>query len=91
MTDNADAAVAGERLSNAVLDNIYGRRSVRNFSDKEAPDEIIKEIIRAGTYTPTAMDKQPWRFVVKITVVPVVKSACAPAYQPSPGISLGTS
>jgi nitroreductase len=53
-----------ERLSNAVLDNIYQRRSVRNFSDKEIPDEIIKEIIRAGTYAPTAINMQPWRFVV---------------------------
>ncbi len=62
MTDNI--AVTEERLSNAVLDNIYGRRSVRNFSDKEVPDEILKEIIRAGTYAPTAMNQQPWRFVV---------------------------
>jgi nitroreductase len=54
----------GERISNAVLDNIYHRRSVRNYSDKEVPDEIIKEIIRAGTYAPTAVNKQPWRFVV---------------------------
>jgi nitroreductase len=62
LTDNI--AVTDEPLSNAVLDNIYGRRSVRNYSDKEVPDEIIKEIIRAGTYAPTAMNQQPWRFVV---------------------------
>jgi nitroreductase len=37
---------------------------MRNFTDKEVPDEIIKEIIRAGTYAPTAMNAQPWRFVV---------------------------
>ena len=37
---------------------------MRNFTDKEVSDEIIKEIIRAGTYTPTAMNSQPWRFVV---------------------------
>ena len=54
----------GEKISNAVLDNIYQRRSVRNYSDKDVPDEIIKEIIRAGTYAPTAVNKQPWRFVV---------------------------
>ncbi len=54
----------GERLSNAVLDNIYQRRSVRNFTDKEIPDEMIKELIRAGTYAPTAVNMQPWRFVV---------------------------
>jgi nitroreductase len=46
------------------MDTIYGRRSVRKYSDKDVPDEIIKEIIRAGTYAPTAVNKQPWRFVV---------------------------
>jgi nitroreductase len=62
MADNI--SVTGERLSNPVLDNIYQRRSVRNFTDKEIPDEIIKELIRAGTYAPTAVNIQPWRFVV---------------------------
>lgn len=62
MTDNI--TTIGEKISNAVLDNIYQRRSVRNFSDKEVSDEVIKEIIRAGTYAPTAVNKQPWRFVV---------------------------
>jgi nitroreductase len=62
LTDNIKAA--GEQISNAVLDNIYLRRSVRSYSDKEVPDEIIREMIRAGTYAPTAVNKQPWRFVV---------------------------
>jgi len=62
LTDNIKAT--GEQISNAVLDNIYQRRSVRNYSDKEISDEIIREIIRAGTYAPSAVNKQPWRFVV---------------------------
>jgi nitroreductase len=52
------------QVSNAVLENIYHRRSVRSYSDKEVSDETIKEIIRAGIYAPTAVNKQPWRFVV---------------------------
>lgn len=62
LTDNI--TTTGERISNAILDNIYQRRSVRNYSDKEVSDETIKEIIRAGTYAPTATNQQPWRFVV---------------------------
>ena len=62
MTD--DTTTTGEKISNTILDNIYQRRSVRNYSDKDVPDEIIKEIIKAGTYAPTAVNKQPWRFVV---------------------------
>lgn len=61
---NNNTTATGERISNDVLDNIYQRRSVRNYSEKEVPDETIKEIIRAGTYAPTAMNQQPWRFVV---------------------------
>ena len=50
--------------ANPTLDTIYGRRSVRKYADKDVSDEIIREIIRAGTYAPTAVNKQPWRFVV---------------------------
>lgn len=62
LSDNSKAIV--EQISNTVLDNIYKRRSVRSYSEKEVSDEMIKEIIRAGTYAPTAVNKQPWRFVV---------------------------
>lgn len=62
LTDNT--STTGKHLSNPILDNIYQRRSVRNFTDKEIPEEIIKELIKAGTYAPTAMNAQPWRFVV---------------------------
>jgi nitroreductase len=51
-------------LTNPALENIYARRSVRNFTDERIPDEIIGEIIKAGTYAPTAANQQPWRFVI---------------------------
>ena len=51
-------------LTNPALENIYARRSVRNFTDDRVPDEVIGEILRAGTYAPTAANTQPWRFVV---------------------------
>ena len=47
-----------------VLKNIYSRRSIRSYLQKDVPDEILGEIIKAGTYAPTAVNKQPWRFVV---------------------------
>jgi nitroreductase len=28
------------------------------------PDDIIRELIKAGTYAPSALNEQPWRFVV---------------------------
>lgn len=49
---------------NEVFKNIYERRSIRNFCPDAVPDDAIMEIIRAGTYAPSAMNLQPWRFVV---------------------------
>jgi nitroreductase len=49
---------------NEVIRNIYLRRAVRDYKPVDVPDDIIKELIKAGTYAPSAMNKQPWRFVV---------------------------
>ncbi len=51
-------------LTNPALENIYARRSVRNFTDDHVSNEVIGEILRAGTYAPTAANTQPWRFIV---------------------------
>lgn len=53
-----------DHRNNPVLAGIYGRRSIRNFTPETIPDELIREIIKAGTYAPSAVNKQPWRFVV---------------------------
>lgn len=49
---------------NEVIRNIYLRRAVRDYLPADVPDDIIRELIKAGTYAPSAMNKQPWRFVV---------------------------
>ncbi|MFA5098514.1 MAG: nitroreductase family protein [Candidatus Margulisiibacteriota bacterium] len=49
---------------NEVLDNIMSRRSVREYSDKPIPKEILQKIIEAGNMAPTGSNVQPWRFVV---------------------------
>ena len=56
--------IANQTIQNPVLSCIYGRRSIRNFTPEQIPAEIIEEIIKAGTYAPSAVNKQPWRFVV---------------------------
>ena len=38
------------------------RRSVRHFSDKEVPQNIIENIIRSAGTAPSGAHKQPWRF-----------------------------
>lgn len=39
------------------------RRSVRDFSDKEVPKEIIENILLAASSAPSGAHKQPWTFV----------------------------
>ena len=47
-----------------VLDNIATRASVRQFTDQPVPDAVMEEILRAGMAAPSAVNKQPWAFVV---------------------------
>ncbi|MBQ0114616.1 MAG: nitroreductase [Bacteroidales bacterium] len=43
---------------NSVIENMITRRSVRNFSDRPVPQELIEEIVKAGTYAPTGRNRQ---------------------------------
>ncbi|MFH2028902.1 MAG: nitroreductase family protein [Nanoarchaeota archaeon] len=49
---------------NDVIDNIKARRSIRKYLDKRIPEDLIKEIVEAGRFAPSAHNSQPWRFVV---------------------------
>lgn len=40
------------------------RRSVRDFSDKDVPQEVIENIIRTASTAPSGAHKQPWMFCV---------------------------
>ena len=50
--------------SKSFLTNISSRRSVRDFSDKAVPIEIITNAIKAAASAPSGANKQPWHFVV---------------------------
>lgn len=47
-----------------VLEAIRTRRSIRKYKDQDVPDDIINQILTAGTWAPSGMDNQPWRFAV---------------------------
>ncbi|MEW6675285.1 MAG: nitroreductase [Nitrospirota bacterium] len=49
---------------NPVLKAIAERRAVRSYEPKPVPEDIINKIIEAGNQAPSAMNSQPWRFVV---------------------------
>lgn len=43
-----------------------GRRSVRKYLDKSVPEELIRKVLEAGTWAPSAKNGQQWRFTVLI-------------------------
>lgn len=47
-----------------ILREIQDRYSVRNFSDKQISDEILKEILEAARLAPSWTNTQPWHFIV---------------------------
>jgi iodotyrosine deiodinase len=48
--------------SNNFLNNLQSRRSIRDFSDKNVPKEIIENLIMAAASAPSGANKQPWTF-----------------------------
>ncbi len=43
---------------------IYNRRSIRKYLDKQVSKELIEQIIEAGRVSPSAKNRQPWRYIV---------------------------
>ena len=40
------------------------RRTVRHFSERSVPREIIDDCLRAANTAPSGANRQPWHFVV---------------------------
>lgn len=55
---------AVDNTAQIVLDNIMTRTSVRQFSDRQIAQDTLESIVRAGMAAPTAVNRQPWAFVV---------------------------
>jgi len=43
---------------------IRGRRSIRTYTSQPVPPELVRDIIEAGTWAPSAKNGQQWRFTV---------------------------
>jgi nitroreductase len=52
------------RRAHAFLDTMRRRRSVRDFSDRPVPRDIIEDCVRAAATAPSGANRQPWHFVV---------------------------
>jgi len=49
---------------NTVEEVILKRRSVRYYRKKQVPEYLVKRILEAGRYAPSAGNAQPWKFIV---------------------------
>lgn len=47
-----------------LFEALFTRRSIRRYSDRKIDQEIVDKIIHAGMYAPSAVNKQPWHFIV---------------------------
>ncbi len=50
--------------SNAAIENILTRVSVRSFTDQPVVSDDIETILRAGLAAPSARNMQPWHLIV---------------------------
>lgn len=50
--------------SQALLEDLLRRRTVRDFSDKKVSKEIIDNCLAVANSAPSGANKQPWHFVV---------------------------
>ncbi len=53
-----------QNSAGAVIENIMTRTSVRQFTSRPIAKDTLETIVRAGMAAPSAMNKQPWAFVV---------------------------
>jgi nitroreductase len=47
-----------------TLTAIFTRRSVRIYSPKPVPHDMVTDIVRAAMYAPSAGNERPWHFIV---------------------------
>ncbi|GBD96591.1 MAG TPA: nitroreductase family protein [Nitrospirae bacterium] len=47
-----------------VFEAIKNRRSIRRFEERPVPEELVRKIIEAGQWAPSACNRQAWKFII---------------------------
>ena len=58
------AGKLSDDAADAVYQNIMTRTSVRSYADRPVEKEKVDSLLHAGMAAPTALNRQPWHFVV---------------------------
>ena len=53
-----------ETGKNTAIENIFARKSVRTYTPQPIEKEKVDLLVKAAMAAPTAVNKQPWAFVV---------------------------
>ena len=61
---SADQSSDSDQSSDVVYQNIMSRSSVRSYADRPIEKEKINKLLHAGMAAPSAMNRQPWHFIV---------------------------
>ena len=64
MTAGVSAQLRTESDAQAAINNIMTRTSIRQYTNEPVSKADIETMLRAGMAAPTAVNKQPWHFVV---------------------------
>ena len=49
---------------NSQLHFIFSRRSIRKYTGRDIPETMLTDLLEAAMAAPSAMAKDPWRFIV---------------------------
>jgi nitroreductase len=47
-----------------ILEGLLTRRSIRRYKKQDISDSQLELLIKAGMYAPSAVNKQPWHFII---------------------------
>ena len=48
----------------SLVDVVLSRRSIRRYEHKDVSSDVLNKILEAGRRAPSAMNRQPWHFIV---------------------------
>lgn len=61
---NSNKPIPANGSSKAIVENIMTRTSIRAYTEEAIGADTVETLLRAGMAAPTAVNKQPWHFVV---------------------------
>lgn len=51
-------------LMDDIMDSVKKRRSIRKYASRKVSTDILRQVLEAARWAPSAHNAQPWRFIV---------------------------